>query len=582
MKPTPTARHLLAFVLFAITALGCGYQAFYDDQITAEQVRIATSAVKDGDPGLFAHDPVYGPSGKWHMNSPVVTGALKLALIPAGYDDPALPFRMMTGVVAMLYLGGMYALLYRQTRSWSVSVYVAIMSAAVMETLPGLTWGFGSLEATDPASLCLAAMPLLLIAYLHYERRWLLVGVFACVGMLANVHLATAVNMATVLVVVYVVGGRFRWRAIGMAVLCVLATALTALPHAGYLLALRASMSTGASSAYRAARDALNLSNMQIFYSEMPKSLLEWRLMAALAALGIIGALVLMRVERYRVRDRQVWVWLLAASLLTGFGLHGCSQLAGKWTHTAPPVLGFVQALRLAMLPLFVLLAQGLTNVLRLVRYRHVVQWLCVIAVLVWLVPSPNLRVGRRAALAVATGFMAAEETPANLRRQRDRADQRDELASIARWARENTSTHAVFLTDDAAFRMMSRRSIFAAGDDLPYFYALAPQKLAQWLADMRLQAAIFNPPAGRGSPQAVVDFVNYAAAMDRYAGVTEWYILFSKDVTFESLGPLRRAGPAGRSRWHQLYRVDRPDDQQPPPANAGPVRLKPRLPLGR
>ncbi len=557
MKPTPTAQHLLAVAILVVTSSVYGYLALNDQNVTAEQVRPATAALKEHDTSLFPHDPVYGPSGKWRMNSPIVQGMLKCVFIPAGYDDPLLPFRLFAGVVAMLYMTGMYALLYQQTRSWSVSVYVAIMSAAVMETLPGLTWGFGALEATDPATMCMATLPLLLLAYLRFEKQWQLLFVFACIGLLANVHLATATNIAVILGIVYMVRSGLRWRAAAMFVLCGLAATAMAVPHVWYLLGLRESMSTGAESVYRSARDALNLANMQIFYSEMPKGLLEWRLLAALVMLGITSALVLTRIERYRVRKRRVWIWLLVAALLVGFGLHGVSQLIGKWSRTAPPALGFVQALRLALLPLFVMLAQGLTNVFRLVRYRHVTQWLCVIAALVWLLPSPNLRVARQRGLTAATSVLDPSERPANVRRHQDRAEQRAELARIAQWARENTSTHAVLLADDATFRMLSRRSIFAAKDDLPYFYALAPHELGEWLVDVQLQSALLNPPGGRGNPEAIRDFVDRIAAMPRHVGVTEWYILLSKDVTFESPGSLERAAEIGRSRWYQLYRIN-------------------------
>lgn len=563
MRPNPVARHLLAIALFAVTSSVYGYLAFHDKQGgTSAQAHIVATAMKDSDPHLFPHDPVFGPGNKWHMNSPILQGMLKLVFIPAGYDDPLLPFRMMTGMVAMLYLVGMYALLYQQTRSWSVSVYVAIISTAVMETLPRLTWGFGALEATDPAALCLATMPLVLLAYLHYEKQWRLALVFAFVGLLANVHLTTAMNLAAVLAGVHLVRGRFRLRCMGMVLVCGLAAAAAALPYVWYLLALRSGMATGAAAPdYRLARDALNLADMRIFYSEMPKSLLEWRLMAALAALGIPGALVLMRVERYRVRNREMWIWLIAIPLVVGFGLHGCSQLIGKWTNTAPPVIGFVQALRLLLLPLFVLLAQGLTNVFRLARYRHVVQWLCVIGAVVWMLPSPNLRVARLAAMEAATSFMDARERPAaNVRRHRDRDQQRAELVAIAQWARKNTSNDTVFLTDDPTFRMLSRRSIFASRDDLPYFYVLTPQELADWLPAVRDQSALFNRPVGGADAQDVVDLITALPEDPNRAGVDEWYILLDKGVTFESPGALEPVAVQDGARWRQLYRVRLPD----------------------
>jgi len=560
MRPSPTAKHLLATLIFVGVSLVCGYMAFYEDYATAEQTRIGTGAVKQGDGSLFPFDAVYGLSDKWRITGPVVQGMMRLFLAPAGYDDPLLPFRAMTGVAAIVYLLGMYALLYGQTRSWSVSVFVAVMSTAVMEILPLLLWGFGALEATDPAGLCLALLPVIVIGYLRYETSWGVVGVFAVVGLLANVHLATAADIVLVLGGAYLIRGRFSLKTLGMTLLCGLAAVATALPYLTYLFALRASMATGEPSVYRAAREALKIAQIRIFYSEMPKSLLEWRLLAAVAVMGISGLLVLIRVERYRVRHSQVWVRMIVMALFVGFGLHGASQLVGKWTNTAPPVLSLVEAIRLVILPLFVLLAQGLTNMFRLVRYRHVLRWICVAGALVWMLPSPNLRVARHAGLDVAERFVDVRERPANLRRIRDRADKKAELASIARWARRNTSADAVFLTEDLAFRMLSWRSILVSPYDLPSVYLLAPQELGRWLEDVRAQAALFAPPAGRGNAQEIASFVAGLTKRPEYASAGDWYILLDKKVAFDSLGPLIPVSELDRLRWYQLYRVGLPE----------------------
>ena len=87
MRPNPVARHLLAIALFAVTSSVYGYLAFHDKQGgTSAQAHIVATAMKDSDPHLFPHDPVFGPGNKWHMNSPILQGMLKLVFIPAGYD----------------------------------------------------------------------------------------------------------------------------------------------------------------------------------------------------------------------------------------------------------------------------------------------------------------------------------------------------------------------------------------------------------------------------------------------------------------------------------------------------------------
>ncbi len=172
MRPIPRTRHLLAVLIFAGASAAAGYMATIDDRLSKTQIGIASVAVKRHEPELFADDPVFGESGRWRFHTPFLQSLLEVILLPTGYQDLTLPFRALTGVAVMIYLSGMYALLYRQTRSWSLSAFVAVLSSAVTYTLGRSYWGIGSLASITPPTLVLAVVPLIVLSYLRYERQW--------------------------------------------------------------------------------------------------------------------------------------------------------------------------------------------------------------------------------------------------------------------------------------------------------------------------------------------------------------------------------------------------------------------------
>ncbi len=559
MKPRPRPRHIIAILIFLAVAGSYGVMAFHEARLTDRQVLLATSAMKDHDPSLLAYDDTFGTSEKWRMDSPMVLGLMKLALVPAGYADPALPFRMMTGVVALIYMLGMYWLLWQQTRSWSVSAYMTVVSTAMVDLISRLPWGFGALEATDPALLCLALLPLVILAYLRYERRWQVVIVFGVVGAMANLDVSTAMNILAVLWPTYLLRGRCHWRVLLFGVTGLLLAAVMAAPYVAYLLALRASMgSITEGSSYEAAMDALALGGIKVFYPAMLGRLLALGFLAGIVAFGIPGVLVLTGLERYRLRNRSLWGWMLVMSLVAAFGLTGVSQLIGKTGSDAPPLTGFFEAMRLLVLPLIVLLAQGLTNLFRMRRYRQVLRWICLAVFVVWLVPSPNLRPARHALLATAAQFTTVEDRPASVMRHRRKALQLAELSQLAAWVDANAKFDTVVLADNIEFRLLSRRSTYMCSGDVRYEYVLMPQDLPNWLDSLSRQAAAM-PAGGVGDASAIEDLVRSLARQERFAGVREWYILLDGRATFENPGRLVKVQPERRWQYYQLYRVGLP-----------------------
>jgi len=522
--------------ILTVTSASFAFLAMHESRIGPDQAHLATVALKENDRGLFPHDGVYGPSGLWQLSSPIFQGLMRLSLVPSGYEDALLPFRLMTGPMALVYLCGMYALLYQQCRSWSLAVFVAIMSAAVQEGLEDMMWGFGSLETTTPETLCLAIVPLIVLAYIRYERRWHIVAVFAAIGILANLSLEVSLNLTLVFAGLYLVRQARRPKAWAPLLVSLAAAALMALPSASYALWLRAALG-GGGGAYSLARETMAAVDLNLLYPSLLTKILDWRLLAMMLVLGLPSILVLARVERYRVRHEALWMWFLASALVVGFGAHGLSQALGKWLDVVP-LLVFFNALKLALVPLFVLFSQALTNLFRLApRHRPLLQWLCTALMLLWLGPADNLRPARHAIWRTATGFLAPRHQPQSVHRHRRRAEKQDEFDAIAAWVRNNTPAGATVLTDSPVFRMASRRGIVACRDDWVYVYYGAPGRLEGWMDLLKLQSpALYGPEPGEGGADAAA-VAAQLAGQTAYQHVPEWYVLLEHDAPIEAPG---------------------------------------------
>ncbi|MCK4603047.1 MAG: hypothetical protein KAU28_11310, partial [Phycisphaerae bacterium] len=514
-------------------------------------INIATVAIKRHQPNLFANDQVFGASGRWRFHTPLHQALLEMILVPSGYQDLTLPFRAIAGVVAMIYLCGMYALLYRQCRSWSISTFVAVLSSAVVYTFGRSTWGVGSLSSITAWTLYLAVCPLIVLALLRHERQWKLILVFGFIGLLGNIHLVAAMNLTIVLLIVYLVRRRFAPAAWAMAVVCGLCALLAVGPYLWYCFKLRGEVAVVS---MEAVREALQVADVDVLYPDILRTLKNWFLFAAV--LGVPAAVVLPRVERFRVRDLSAWVSLAVGGLFVAFGLHAVSQLIGDVQGKAPPVIDFFHAASLVMLPLYVLFAQALTNIFRMVRtHRSWLRWLCAALMAAWIIPSDNFRLPRHAALDKATMFMKEADKPRRVRKHHDRIARRAELERVGQWARYNTDRNAVFLVDLPEFRMLSRRAIAACTDDLWYAYHLAPARLAEWTARIAEQRALLYPPTGTADLIALQRFADKLAATEMFEEAEGWFVVLRADVTPEKT-TIEEIEPDGWGRFYRIYRL--------------------------
>ncbi|GAG14166.1 unnamed protein product, partial [marine sediment metagenome] len=253
---------------------------------------------------------------------------------------------------------------------------------------------------------------------------------------------------------------------------------------------------------------------------------------------------------------------MLASALLVSLGLQGLFQLVAALLGRPPAAIDFVRAAPLAMLPLYVMAAQTITNLFRLSRRGKMVRWGCVGLLAVWMIPSDNLRVPRHGAYELMTAHVPEANIPARFRKRvRKRAGRRArraELARIAQWARSNTSADAVFVTGEPEFRMLSRRSI-VAGQDVRWTFYLAPRRLAGWMARAERLRLLLEPPTGRADAEALHKFIIDLAGEQgtQWKGVDEWYAILDADAAPEESAWLKYV-PAAENAWGKYCVVAR------------------------
>lgn len=564
MKPGLRSRHFLAVTVLAAVSTLYARLALDDYRMSPAQMGIAAAALKDNDRSLFPRDPVFGSSSMWQMHSPLFQGVLRLWLVPHSYDDVTMPFRAMAGVMTMLYLCGMYALLFRQCLSWSVSLFVAVLSSAVIWGPGRWQWGLGSLGSVTPEGLCCAMIPLVILAFLRYARQWQVLLVFGFVGLMGNLHLVTAVNLTLILAIVHLGRERFAVRAWPTALVCVVCAGVGMLPYAAYYFAQRQAVSpAGVSANYAAARQALEAAGLKVLYPGLLKPLTNF--LPFCVILAVPAGAILFRAERFRARQLRCWVWFILAALLVGLAVHGASQLIGKLQDRPPVMIDFVQALSMILLPLYVLLAQSLTNLFRLTtKMRMWLRWGCVALMAIWMIPSDNVRPVRYAAADMATGFMAEADKPEYVRRHHGRRSEYDEMKQIARWSRQvtNTDRDAVFVADSILLRMLARRTIVSSGHDVRYHYYLRPWGLKAWAGDVdRLDHLLGSRGPAQG--QGLAEYVRELASRDQFSRARQWYVVLDTRGQY-LLVP--GASEVLSGEWGEHYRLFR----LPAPAVAG------------
>ncbi len=539
MRPTPSTRHYRALAaLLAVLAVNT-LLSFRQTNVTGDQANMLAEAFKGRDPSLYVYDGIFGDSGPgalWHARPPAWRWLLAGAVRLVGRDDPLNALRLMGAVAALLYLLFLYVLLYRQTRSTTGAAVVAMLSTAIFSTKRPY-WGLGPVFSVTPANLYLAFVPLLVTLFLGAcsPRRkgaggWLVVAVFALLGLLGNLHLSSAVNLAAVLLITLLARQRARPEAWAQAAASVAAAAAAAAPTLLYYdWTVQAAGAAPAAIPMDAVRGVLKLARIDVLFPGAAIQFLWWLPMAAV--LAVPAAVILFRGGRYRMREQAVWLWMLAAAVGVALGAQGVSQLVGLLRDRPPPIIEFFAALRLAALPLYVFFAQAAVHLFRQTRrHRTWVRAGLFLFAVVYLGCSFNTRTVRHmvqeAILALGWDGPDGPEQPSppapeppqpprpwrEILRHDLRSGRARELESLAQWARDerHTPRNALFITDREEIRLHARRSILCAADDVRYLFHLAPQELQPWAERFREQQERLRPREGHpASAERIVRFVD-------------------------------------------------------------------------
>lgn len=572
MRPAPSSRHILSVSVFVLVACWSGWWAFVDHRLSEDQLAFASAIAKRHDPTLLRYDSAFGQlhgQGRlYELPTPVFLTLMDAVLIPTGYQDLTLPFRVLAGPMVFLYLCGMYALLFKQTHSSTISAFVAVMSVTVTQTFGDWYWGLGPLSTISAQGLVIAFSPLVLLSYLRNENRLHLGWTFAFVGLLGNIHLVAASNFALVLLLMHLGRKRFSSRSLGQGAVSVVLFGLGCLPYLLYFLLLRTELAAAAGPtdiSAQAVLQALRLGDLHVLYPELLRSLLRWGLYAI--ALAVPSGLVLWRFEQYPSRNLDVWIGLAAAGVFVSLGLHAISQLFFQFWGSATPYVDFVQASAWVMLGLYVLAAQALTKLFRLARQNAwLVRWGLAGLLLAWVLPSDNAQMFRHRLYDLGTAFLEETDKPLRVQEIHEQRQEEAELLALADWARLNTHPRCLFLTDQIDFRARARRSLYVCREDFRLYYYLTPWVLGDWSQKVLAQADWLSAPLNASELAVAMDAL---ATEPAYAGVSEWYVLLPKRSGDETAGLFQEIEHPG---WGTYWRVlqYRPRTARPAPGGGG------------
>lgn len=557
MRPIPRSRHTPAVAVLVAVAALYGGLATVDSNLDDRQITLATAALSASDGGLFPADPLFGPKGPVFSPSPAFVGGLRL-ILPATGGDPVWLLRLLVGPMALLYLLGMYALLLRQCRSWSIAAFVAVLSTVVIEAMGGSTWGLGTLASAGPSGLALAATPWLVLGLLDAlnrpSGRWRLAAVFLGAGLLGHFDLSWALNMTIILLATYLVQRRFAalaWLAVAA---CLVLAAAAALPPLVQCVRIRLA-APASQEAVRAVWQTLREGEHAMLYPQACRALHDWLVWVLPLAIPVL--VTLSQVDRFRAPYLGFWVTFAAAAAVVALGLQLVSQCIGRVAHTAPPVLGFVQASCLLMVPLYALFAQALTSLFRLTVGHHgLMRTACALAAAAWMIPSDNLTPARHLAYTGASVLLSEEHQPRRLRRLEESDSRRAEVEAIARWAQTNTPTDAVFLTDRSHFRLLSHRAIVAGNADGDYLRCARPEDLLDWRQRLTRQARLLRPATGKADPAAIGQFITDLSSRPSFAMGGAWYAVLSPLAAPEGSAMLTEVTSEQWGRFHRLYQI--------------------------
>lgn len=476
------------------------------EHLSSDQHMNLALVLKGTDPSLFPRDLMFDQESIAHEYIPLYIGYLRAAFLWTA--DLAAGYKLLVLPLNLIYLFGSYALLARYGLFRGLATALAMLASLPLAVpVAGELFGIGPLQAMTARMLVTAPFPFLFLAFWAWlDRPGRLLGVFLALGLLANLHPPSGLFVAPMLALTYLLERRGALGAWGLGLAMGGATALGAAPILWTQLQRLASQTAGVARA----GDALigRLMVERLGYLLYPPYTLEALPRGAVHGLTLLIAAgsVLCLVQAWRTEAPGWWLGLRAVAILAlGYMLYPelpllcllllLGSLAAR--REAPGrgerlAVYFTLAIFwvsvggvLALQGIFALLGRPvlLADVLRGVRFAGFALFPLLALTLQNLEWARMGRFARVAVVLVLVGLAAWQVRHVTRTYLRTRGDvAAADLASLARWAREETAPPALFLFDSPGFRVMARRSAAFITKDGPAAIYHRPDRAAAWV----------------------------------------------------------------------------------------------------
>jgi hypothetical protein len=476
-RPSLTTRRRLAeavVVVLAALVLAGGLVLLGDPDLHGDQNTYNLLVAKKLAPGLFARDALYRYDPDllhvpWFLDAQAA-----LARRLGGDVERALAW--LGWLMGALFVVGHYVF-FRVLTGRPLPAALATLGAVTLRNaLGGEVWGFDGLPSAATRTILAGLTPLLLLLFLWWRSRPGLAGYWAVLGVLFNVHPVSAYQLAEVTALAHLWRARCRPRALGQVALGAALFVVAALP---YLVPFFAGRQGGG--ALAAVRAALDYRFPYLLYPIAPNALLSVAFHLALP----LGAWLAWRRRRQPDAVLTPLEPVMVAAVVLAFGATALIQAVGVALDRPYVDIQQLRTLRL----LYPILLGGLALTYARLLERRTARAHAVVAALVVLSLVPpgqvlhafswqtRARVKHALGLGPAPVAAAAVVDPAA-------------RPALWRWAQAATPASALFMTDDAEFRLRTRRAITGSYKDGALMFLAGSGPLVAWYALDRERAA--------------------------------------------------------------------------------------------
>ncbi|MBT7170912.1 MAG: hypothetical protein HN909_03985 [Phycisphaerales bacterium] len=291
----------------------------------------------------------------------------------------------------------------------------------------------------------------------------------------------------------------------------------------------------------------------ETLYPELVSQALQWAIYIGVL-LGLAVTMLWRHDDEHTSLHLGIWIWVALLGALVSLGGIGLMQFlaTSQKCLVLPPVI--LQASCWTMLALFVLLARGLRNVTRVMRFSPgVLFWARIVLLLAWLLPSDNCSVVRHHLYEWFTAGLRESDKPMRLQELRDRHVALREMEAIGLWLRKNTPADTLIVTNQPRMRVCARRGVLVIQSDVTMLVQHAPWLIETWHRLNSAQDRWFSKPI---DPKVIADgFRKITAAIPYHARLPHehCYLLLPAHTNLVEVHPLE---DIRNPDWGQQYRL--------------------------